>query len=363
MNRKLIIFGNGIGMALSPDDFSLRNVMPKVWQGARTNGDPILSQAQKQLIAGCIKGVEDESGPSDEAQLMGAQVAQFGHELITTAVETENQNQWFTDDALGYPQAISKYVYEVARQLDLNSQVFGNDERLEEFLSSFIPFLQETNSHVATLNYDTLLYSAFNDGYTLPDGTNIQICQGQDWKTHLCDGYRPNTGFQKENFERPNDGDFGFYLHLHGSPLIVDGKTKAKKLRRNQITGHIPQSAHHIILSDGSMKPLLIQRSEVLSLYWHMLESTTDEIDEIIVFGYGGGDEHLNTFLRKSRKPILIVEYADPEISDTDSEALWEKRIGANSEVIEGETSFALERMDNILSFSDWADPIRLIAF
>jgi hypothetical protein len=363
MTRKLIIFGNGIGMALSPENFGLASVMPKVWNGTTADGQPLLSHSQKQLIAGCIEGVEKETGPSNENQLMGAQVAQFGHELITEAVEAEKQNQWFTNDALSYPQAISKYVYEVARQLDLNSQVFGNDERLKEFLNSFIPFLQETNSHVATLNYDTLLYSAFNDGYTLPDGTYIQICQGQDWKTHLCDGYRPKTGFQKENFERPTDGNFGFYLHLHGSPLIVDGKTRAKKLCRNQIAGHIPQSAHHIILSDGKMKPLLIQRSEVLSLYWHMLESTTEEIDEIIVFGYGGGDDHLNTFLRKSRKPIRIVEYADPEISDTNSEALWEKRIGAKSVVIEGETSFALERMDNILSFSDWVDPFRLNPF
>ena len=362
MNRKLIIFGNGIGMALSPDDFSLRSVMPKVWQGARTNGDPILSQAQKQLIAGCIEGVEEESGPSEEAQLMGAQVAQFGHELITKAVETEKQNQWFTYEALNYPQAISKYVYEVARQLDSNSKTFQKDPSLIEFLNGLVPFISKTKSHIATLNYDTLLYSAFNDGHTV-NGLHYQLCMGTPSLTTLNDGFR-KSGFSEEHFERQQSHwRFGYYLHLHGSPLIIGEAQNPKKLGRNRIKKHIPQNAHHIILSDGSMKPLLIQRSEVLSLYWHMLESTTEEIGEIIVFGYGGGDEHLNTFLRKSGKPILIVEYADPELSDSDSEALWEKRIGAKSVVIEGETSFTLERMDNILSFSDWADPIRLIPF
>jgi hypothetical protein len=301
MRKKLIIVGNGIGMALSPEHFDLAKVMPKVWKsGCITTGD-------RELIAGCIKGIEVEYGPTNESQLMGAQIAQFGHELITGVVEPENRGQWFTDPAITYPLAISKYVYSVAKKLNENSKNFQADKRFLEFSKTLISFLKDTDSHFATLNYDTLFYSAFNDGIEI-NGETVQLCKPQFWLTTLNDGYRTGTGFSKENFNRPPDRDFGFYLHLHGSPLFISDETKVKKLNRNELSEHTPRNAHHIVLSDGELKPLLITRSSVLAMYWKALEQAIDEAEEIILFGYGGFDRHLNHLIKTNfEKQIYVV--------------------------------------------------------
>lgn len=57
-----MIIGNGLGMSLSPDDFSLTRVMPSVWEES-------LTPVQKSLISSCIDGIEVD-GPTHESQLM-----------------------------------------------------------------------------------------------------------------------------------------------------------------------------------------------------------------------------------------------------------------------------------------------------
>lgn len=356
MNRKLVVFGNGLGMALSAGKFSLKKVMPEVWEwkGSFTD-EPFLSDKEKQLISDCIQGIEVKTGPSEESQMMGAQMAQFGHELITEVVAPDDQDHWFTEPAIQYPETISKYVYEVARQLDRNSRKFNDDPRLKAFLDGLIPFIAETKSHIATLNYDTLLYAPFNDGHSVGDKC-FHVCKARPSETFLNDGYRKN-GFQRSNFSREySNWNFGFYLHLHGSPLFVDEDDKPKKLKRSEISGHTPNSAHHIILSDGSLKKYLIERSPVLSLYWDMLDKALEEASEIIVFGYGGGDDHLNKAIKDSGLPVRIVEYNDPKATDQERETYWAEKLSKNGGVIEGEEKqVTLVRLDSILDFSDWS--------
>ncbi|MFZ6773714.1 hypothetical protein ACO0LB_13440 [Undibacterium sp. SXout7W] len=44
MPRKLVIFGNGLGMAIDPVHFSLQPALEEIWER-----DNFLSNAQKQL--------------------------------------------------------------------------------------------------------------------------------------------------------------------------------------------------------------------------------------------------------------------------------------------------------------------------
>lgn len=342
--RKLVIIGNGLGMSLSPNGFSLKSVMPKVWENE-------LNDAERNLIASCIEGIE-ENGPTNEAQLMGAQVAQMGHEMITTHVEERHQSKWFTKEALTYPEAIGKYVYEVAKLLNKNSQEFENDVRLKGFLDHFIPFQQRTKSHIATLNYDTVLYSAFNDDYTIEE-KQYRLCNG--WNGTLVDGYTRTAGFSEANFVTKYDSDFGYYLHLHGSPLFVD--EPARKLNRNELAWHAPNNAKHIILSDGTLKPLLIMRSDVLKLYWKQLRNAVNEAEEIIIFGYGGGDEHLNAALRKSkvRKRVVVRKKADKE-ANNEAAQFWVRALGSSDgNLIEDDHEEVIyEPLDDILEFRNW---------
>lgn len=355
MSKKLIIFGNGVGMALDAEKFDLKKVMPKVWEDFCCDEQASL---ERKLIASCLKDVEEDSGPTGEDQLMGAQLAQFGHEMICHAVDDDERGNWFTKEARDYPAAIAKYIYNVARKLDANSKEFQADHRFVKFTNGLIPFIAKTKSHVATLNYDALFYSAFNEEQEI-NGAKYQLCQGQDWKTHLSDGYR-SVGFMEQHFEPPNDNDFGYYLHLHGSPLFVDRAEGPKKLNRSELGAHNPQSARHIILSDGNLKPLLIQRSEILTLYWKMLGKALDEAEEIILLGYGGADKHLNEMVKRRAKDKekFLIEWSGTqhwsegnevlEPQEIDPKAAWKERLGAKTTVIQA---------DDILEFSHWDDP------
>lgn len=325
-----------------------------VW---KNYGDSEKEKDEQRLVADCLKGVDETTGPSDEAQLMGAQIVQFGHELISGMVGDDNLGNWFQDTAQNFPTAIAKYIYNVARQLNENSKEFQDDERFVQFRNGLIPFISKTRSHIATLNYDTLFYSAFNEEQEV-DGETFQNCKRQPWKTDLSDGYRA-AGFGRNHFERPPDNDFGFYLHLHGSPLFVEEDGQTKKLKRNELKDHTPQSARHIILSDGELKPHLIQRSDVLSLYWRMLDKAIDESEEIILFGYGGADKHLNRLIReKLSKPKYVIEWSGTQHLSTGNEVIepqevpadtfWQAELGENTTV---------KRADDILAFREWDDP------
>lgn len=330
--------------------------MPDVWE----NG--CLTDSHKELIADCLKGVEKDTGPTAEDQMMHAQLAQLGHELITNVVEEEKRENWFTEDAVTYPEAISIYVYNVARQLDKNSKEFQENSKFKEFLDNIVPFIQETKSHVATLNYDTLFYAAFNDGHTV-DETTYQLCKNRPSETVLNDGYRAH-GFSESNFNRLySHWDFGYYLHLHGSPLIVDSEKSAKKLQRHEVCSHMPKSAKHVILSDGALKPHLINRSDVLKLYWDMFNKAIEEASEVIVIGYGGGDDHINAALKKYDKPIRIIEWRDPGVAQSASETFWSDKLGVGADVLEDKEKFELIRKDNILEFSDWEKSSEEIPF
>jgi hypothetical protein len=73
-----------------------------------------------------------------------------------------------------------------------------------------INFVSSTKSHVATLNYDKLLYEEF---------INAGICSG--FSGQLVDGFT-SSGFDSSNLVRLYGRNFGYYMHLHGSPLFKD---------------------------------------------------------------------------------------------------------------------------------------------
>lgn len=272
----------------------------------------------------------------------------MGHSLITDIVSQERQDEWFTPEARSFPVAIGRFVYEVARRLNANSIQYADDLRLSPFIQGFIDFIHESKSHVATLNYDTLLYSAFN-GLHQVGGQFLRVCDG--WDGALVDGYTHGAGFCEENFDRRFDRNFGFYLHLHGSPLFVG--SPARKLTRAGLDNHEPESAQHIILSDGRLKPFLITRSPVLSLYWRQLTQALKEAEEIIIFGYGGGDEHLNRAIKFHDVPKRVVVWdgqAGNHADENDPESLWRNRL------CEAQAAHTVQYipMNDILDFRDW---------
>lgn len=216
------------------------------------------------------------------------------------------------------------------------------DERWDLFTRYLVEFVFDSKSHVATLNYDDLLYGPFNDVQNY-DGRRIQICRG--FSGTLVDGWTRSLGFSYENMTRLNAGQKAYYLHLHGSPLYVDDVNGLPtKITRAQLTQNDQWASRHIVLTHGSMKPMVISNSPILRMYWDHLNIALSEVQEIILFGYSGADDHLNKVILRHRGdvPIRIVERSHV---GEDRHAYWRAKFTNN---------FTIEEYENILDFWNW---------
>lgn len=337
MARKLLIFGNGLGRSINNDVFDLRSAMTKIWQD-----DDFLSREEKRQIVSALDGVDQETGPSREDQLLGAQLALIACDILEKVAGRHDLQHWLTSTAIGYPSALQRYVFKVATYFHGYVAALDFDARWHAFARSLVGFINETKSHVATLNYDDLLYGPFNDGVDV-NGQLIKLCRG--YSGVLIDGWTRGSGFSYENMKRRNEDQTAYYLHLHGSPLYIDGENGgATKITRAQLNQNSSRTSRHIVLTHGSMKPLVISNSFVLRMYWDHLGTAIKEVDEIILFGYSGADDHLNKFVRRN-KGSVSVRVVERIHADQDREVFWKRKIG---------DGVSVHSIGNVLNFVDW---------
>ncbi|MFV9691652.1 MAG: hypothetical protein ACNY01_11900 [Desulfobacteria bacterium] len=319
MTRKLIIFGNGLGMALDPNHFSLDNALRKIW-----DNDKILDESQKNLICRCT---EKEGSPLGEDELDKLHLA-------VTSCETLNKIgsgkvHWLSDDGQAFPVMTANYIHKVATHLHNYEGSLP-----DKFVDPLVKFIKDTKSHVATLNYDKLLYSSFIDN---------DIFNGYDG--YLIDGMR-NQGFSADALERRYDRDFGYYMHLHGSPLFINGGGTTKKLSIDDLSIDDERIGRHIVLTHVKHKASVIGASPVLSIYWDYLGFSLSEAEEVVLFGYTGLDIHLNKMIKPylKAKKVRVVEWSGAG-SKTDREKYWEDELGKKPELVQ---------LENITEFVQW---------
>lgn len=289
MPRKTLIFGNGLGMALDPRHFSLTNAMADVW------ADPFaVPDVQKQLISQCIGG--NGAIPQREDQLDPLHLVISACKTLASINMSQRMDvHWLSQEGQQFPIAVANYIHKVATRLHL----YGG-ELPPAFLGPLIDFVRRTRSHIATLNYDKLLYGAFLDA---------GLMAGY-FDTALVDGML-GGGFSSEALERRYGNNYGYYLHLHGSPLFFDHHGIARKRDRHELNPFSPEGSDHIVLTHVRHKRSVIGASIVLSAYWSYLNLCLNESEEIIVFGYSGEDLHLNDFIAayaQSRR-VVVVEW------------------------------------------------------
>jgi hypothetical protein len=306
-------------MALDHAHFSLANALEEIW-----NRTGFLTIQQKKLIERCLQRVGAPEGEHELDTL---------HQAVTYCKALgrigEGEVHWLTQDGLNFPEITATYIHKVATKLHNYEQ--GLPGQFEE---SLINFVKATQSHVATLNYDKLLYSSFIDN---------NIFNG--YGGYLVDGML-DQGFSSEALERKYDNKFGYYLHLHGSPLIVNRGEKIIKLARHKLTVDQDEASEHIVLTHIKRKPSVIAASHVLSTYWDYLQFAISESKEIILFGYSGLDTHLNLLLRPylNLKPLRVVEWSGAG-NQGDRETYWQSILGKAVEVT---------RLENISEFTNW---------
>lgn len=320
MPRSLLIFGNGIGLALNPEYFSLGNGLTSVW-----NDTEHLSEEHKGLILSAIEGTTEKKPPCSEDQLDQLQMAIVATEYLCNF--EVGGTSWVSPQAKELPSTFKKYIHEVALHFHRSGSHLP-----DEFIDPLSDYIKETKSHVVTLNYDNLLYDGFKSKNVL-DGYNGP----------LIDGFWESNGFDEEHLDRHNISRHGWYMHLHGSPLFI-GNKKIMGVARDFLD---PEDESHIVLTHVEHKPLIIGSSNILSSYWRRLEKAFEESDKIILFGYSGLDVHLNERikLRKDDKALLIVEWSGAGGGE-DRRSYWKRKVGF--------TRFKLIQLENILEFIGW---------
>ncbi|NNA22469.1 hypothetical protein HBN70_17145 [Pseudomonas lundensis] len=321
MARKAIIFGNGLGMALDPQAFSLAQAMHDVW-----HLNDFLTGAERTLISQTLGDVN--AIPQTEEQL------DILHQAVG-ACKTLNrilspQLHWLTPDGQNFPSAVAKYIQKVAARLHL-----VDADLPAAFVDPLIQFVMQTKTHVATLNYDRLLYGIFIDR---------GILSGYDGA--LVDGIYA-AGFTDSNLLRKFGRSFGYYLHLHGSPLFYDDNRVVKKMLRSDLSMYNVNESEHIVLTHVRHKRSVIAASPLLLTYWSYLRFSLREADSIIVFGYSGCDTHLNEIITMHghNKNITVVEW-DGAGSQGSRSIYWSSLFGG--------CNVNLIQMSNILDFRAW---------
>lgn len=321
MSRKTLIFGNGLGMALDPVFFSLDNAIGRVWET-----DGVLGEGGRELVRQCLVDDGEVDRPHGEADLDNLQLVVSACDLLRRI--GEGDIHWLSDHGRQFPDAVRKFLYRTA--LHFHQRGIGLPA---EFTHPLAAFVHETRSHIATLNYDNLLYQPMIEAYVL-----------NGYSGALVDGL-VSTGFSSENLERKYDRTFGYYLHLHGSPLFVERDGAIIKLRQGELDEEDEVVGSHIVLTHVKHKETIISASRLLSSYWEYLSFALSESEAVVLVGYSGSDNHLNALLR-SRAPakIRVVEWTGEEEA-RDRDQFWTELLGRPVE---------LTRLESILSFTDW---------
>jgi len=332
--RKVLIFGNGIGMSISPVSYDLRNVMTRVWRGN------CLTDEQRQLMSACLP--EGLTQPSSEDQLATLQEIVGACETILN-VRSNGQQHWLTHQGQHFPSAVHRFAFEVSKEMYTAKYEEGDREgQLCELPSSFSAplseFVRTTHSHVATLNYDGLLLKAFRSAGLFDKEAPV-----------LRDGFI-NNSFARTNLFRVAESG-GWYLHLHGCPLFRDkGKETFGKLSERSLIGDTSRLANvgnHIVLTHAFQKLSVISSSTLLETYWEFLRLALDEAGAVVILGYSGNDIHLNRLIaqRAADKPIRVVEWLGAGPASI-REPFWQKQLGG--------INVQLTQKENLLNFTEW---------
>lgn len=326
MSRKTLVFGNGLGMALDPAHFSLTNAMANVW------ADPVAVTApQKELISQCLGG--NGAIPQREDQLDPLHLVISACKTLAGINRSQGVNvHWLSPEGQQFPLAVGNYIHKVATRLHM----YGGDLP-PQFVGPLVDFVRRTRSHVATLNYDKLLYGAFLDAGLMVDY----------FRTTLVDGMM-GEGFSSEAMARRHGNTFGYYLHLHGSPLFFDHHGIARKRERHQLNPFSPEGSDHIVLTHVRHKRSVIGASAVLSAYWSYLSFCLNESEEIIVFGYSGDDVHLNDVIAAyaQSRHVVVVEWSGAGTNHQQRHWFWTQKFKT--------TNLHYWYLPNILAFTNW---------
>lgn len=356
MTKKLIVFGNGLGMALDAKHFRLTNAMKRVWDSDKLN-------TLEKATIGSLQGIEPNTGPLSEPDLLSTQIALNFLSSFRGTLGEDALATWFKEEALQFPETLRKYIFYVAHELYSYTIPDDRTEAWQTFLEGFVTFIKDTRSHVATLNYDDLIYEPIVSGILI-EGNNFKLTRPDPTTgvpaPFLRDGFM-NRNYSPDSYSLR--GDCGYYMHLHGTPLFATKDDESTKLPRSSVAYTLETQQRHIVLANHDDKRTIIESSPILKDYWEKrLPKAIKDANEIILFGYGGEDVHLNELiLERHAGSLRIIEWIE-EGTLSDRENYWRGKFSpaGSEDVIETEEqgseqlSLDVVQLKDILTFTDW---------
>ena len=349
MSFTTLIFGNGLGRAINNDFFALDKGIFKVWN---QRGDLEISHDVKESILSCLPRVNGKRPkiPVSEEQL------QLLHEIRNACRKIRDVEpasvEWLSETFREFPESIEEFVAKVSYHFHTYPNL-NQEKRHSVFVDGLSKFIKKYRSHIATLNYDNLLYQPLIDK---------EILKG--WDGHLVDGFYRNKGFSNSHLvRRTHNKDMGWYLHLHGSPLFCDTDYGIiKKITQYELPESFeisPLARRHVVLAHSQDKPQIIGESPILKTYWRYFSKALAQSTYIYIFGYGGGDNHLNKEIAlwaeqrlELNKSITIKIVERKTSTDIDiRKNYWSKKF-STEEFQVPVTNIKMQRLSNILDFN-----------
>ena len=313
-----ILVGNGLGMAIDCNYFSLG----KAADGVIKELDEASNQHVEHFNLHNLKN-EDFHG-LEKLQASVASVKQLQNDFDSS----------LTNVGRGVVPFGKKFICDISAHF---GSYIVNDQKYFTFVALLSEYIKSNTSSLITLNYDLLLYRSLLEN---------KIMNGLNGK--LIDGFT-NDGFNLENLFPHNSEKFGAYIHLHGSPLFYnDSDGNIKKHNPRVLKFDATDEQDHIVLGPTKMKPYLISRSTLLNDYWKVFDSIIRKSQKILIYGYSGGDEHINKliserFTSDEAKPeITVVEWDQ----SGNNEVFWKQKFN-----IDSKTTLNHVPLSNILDY------------
>lgn len=315
----------------------MERVLREAWQA-----EDVLTNRQKQLIQHCLPAdvlEGNERAPTSEADLNNLHRVLSACDTIKEFEERipGEDGNWLNANGIEFPPAIRRYIHNAACRFNHDDpEILGGVGRSlpEGFQASLRAFIMASGGHVATLNYDDLLYDCFTDTEVF-------------YQRRLRDGFL-NGRFDFSTHQQLMDPNReGWFFHLHGSPLFVNRQNEPCKITRAQLGDYMGNESSHLVLTSVRHKRAVIQSSEILKAYWSKLGNIVPTCSNVVLLGYGGEDTHLNDLLLKlsPEAHLRIVEY-DDGAEELQRVNFWRDATGKHD--------IDLIRLPNVLSFRQW---------
>lgn len=342
-SKIVVLIGNGLGRAFNNEGFATECILKRLFDPSTPYLQPETLNFFKRLFRNSFPQNEEELGLVEELNDALDIIGRLPFRIFLC--DHTLQTDVFTDKAFkhDFANCFSDLKTNFLKSIQESSDHVINDKKdYAVFAENLRKFIKSTLPTIATLNYDILLYDAFLKPPFLDDVF-----------TQKENGY--TDGFLKEpqSKELPKfvDDFFKFsdsrktYLHLHGAYFYTQQKSTTEEKIIKQHVNYVPNPKEDslVILTSQKKKIQNIFSSpkDFFRIYSGYFFEKIIEAKHIIIFGYGGRDEYLNTTVRyavtkalarQDYIKITVICRSEDEPSDDELKKKWKNcLIGKDS--------------------------------